>query len=205
MSAVFYFGCVFGAGHYLHTPELRTTPRAGPFTSTTLDTPFCPGMTPDSSGRTPDEQPEGVARLTHAEGWTVLSFWDRSIDNRRGSHSTYAIEGTHVYAEAVRLARAAFPRVWARYKFEVRPLDPAHAERPSDATAADIERALARRTGLDAFVTFVPVDGQTYATATIKTPWGVVQHTAQGTVCPTHAQALDALARFLGITAPEGT
>lgn len=120
MSEAFYFGCVGTSGHHLHTPDLRTASRAGPFTPAMLDTPFCPGMTPDARGMTPREQPEGVARLTHVEGWTVLAFWDRSIDNRHGSHSTYVLRGTLAYDDAARLAREAFPRVWARYRFDVR-------------------------------------------------------------------------------------
>ncbi len=120
MSDVFYFGCIGESGHFLFVPNMRTVRNAGPFTPASLDTSFCPGMTPESQGYTPREQPEGVARLTHYEGWTVLSFWDRSVDDRRGSHSTFAIDGVHTFGEAVAHARAAFPRVWARYKFAVR-------------------------------------------------------------------------------------
>jgi hypothetical protein len=121
MSDAFYLGCVGTPGHYLYTPDLRTERRAGPFTVAMLDTPFCPGMTPASRGVGPQDQTEGVARLTHVDGWTVLSFWDRSVDNRRGSHSTFVLRGTHAFDDAVRLAREVFPRVWARYAFAVRP------------------------------------------------------------------------------------
>ena len=120
MSEVFYFGCVRTSGHYLWTRNFAVAREAGPFKQTHLDTPYCPGMTPTSRGITPADQPEGVARITHENGWTVLSFWDRSVDNRRGSHSTFVMDGTHDFDAAVALAREAFPRVWARYGFEVR-------------------------------------------------------------------------------------
>lgn len=126
---VYYFGCVHGSGHHLHAPGPRTVHREevvptffGGTRGANLDTDFCPGVTPElrRRGSASLEQPEGVARVTHVEGWTVLSFWDRSVDNRRGSHSTFAMEGTRDFAAAVVLAREAFPSVWARYKFEVR-------------------------------------------------------------------------------------
>lgn len=120
MSSVFYFGCWGAVGHYLWTPDRRWVRSAGPFADRDLDTPFCPSMTPDTRGRTPTDQLEGVAALHHRDGWTVLSFWDRSVDSRGGSHSTYVLEGTHAFDDAVRLAREAFPAVWARYSFDVR-------------------------------------------------------------------------------------
>ena len=118
MSDAFYFGCVGTSGHYLHTPDLRTASRAGPFTPAMLDTHYCPNPATR-------EQPEGVARLTHFDGWTVLAFWDRSVDTRGNSHSTFVLRGTHAYDDAVRLAREAFPRVWSRYTFTVRSHDAA--------------------------------------------------------------------------------
>jgi len=116
-TRVFYFGCWGDVGHYLWTPDGRRARSAGPFTALDLDGRFCPGVVGRTDRISPNVQPEGVAALHHANGWTVLAFWDRSVDRRRGSHSTYVIEGTHDFGEAVRISSAAFPRVWARYPF----------------------------------------------------------------------------------------
>lgn len=59
----------------------------------------------------------------------MLAFWDRSGDPRGNSHSTYLLRGTLDFDAAVALARAAFPRVWARYPFVVRGPGEAHAAR----------------------------------------------------------------------------
>ncbi len=112
----FYFGVwdKREAGHYLFDVDGTAIYRHKspiPFSNAKLDGGFAPldGM-----------QPQGVARLTHADGWTVLSFWDRSGDHRPGSHSTFVLHGTRDFAAAVELARATFPSIWARYTFEVR-------------------------------------------------------------------------------------
>ena len=116
---VYYFGCIGGSGHHLWDCIHRRTYDACGFTARDLDTYFCPGMSPGRSD-CPSDQQEGAARLTHERGATVLSFWDRSVDNRRGSHSTFVIEGTHDFDAAKTLAQNAFPGVWARYRFEVK-------------------------------------------------------------------------------------
>ncbi len=116
---IYYFGCWHGAGHYLHDTQGRTIWRDEstglPFPSRTLDTGFLPKPEPGRSA----EQPEGVVHLTHHKGWTVIAFWDRSVDTRTGCNSAFAIEGEHAKDEALRLAREAFPTVFARFKFEV--------------------------------------------------------------------------------------
>jgi hypothetical protein len=116
---VFYFGCVGETGHYLWDRNLRRAYDACGFGWRDLDTYFCLGVAPGKPD-CPSDQPEGAARLTHARGATVLAFWDRSVDKRRGSHSTFVIEGTHDFDTAKALTQKAFPRVWERYGFDVR-------------------------------------------------------------------------------------
>lgn len=77
------------------------------------------GFTPPVSMTT--RIPNGLAVLHHASEWTVLSFWDNSIDSRPGSHSTFVSRGTLSFEDAVERAKAAFPSVWKRFTFEVRP------------------------------------------------------------------------------------
>lgn len=125
-----YFGCANSdSGHYLwraeneHAWPLPELPKAfarnrNPYAR--LDGGFTPtAMDRHGKDVDPETQHEGVARVTHIEGWTVLSFWDRSVDHRNGSHSTYIELGTFDFAEMAKRAQAAFPKTWARYKFEV--------------------------------------------------------------------------------------
>lgn len=126
---VYYFGCWNGeAGHRLigpHGMPLSRTAIAKEFPRCLhperLDVDFQPGARPQGrlGFRTP-EQREGDARLTHVKGWTVLSIWDRSVDHRPGSHSTFVMPGTLRFAEACTQARDAFAVVWDRFPFTIR-------------------------------------------------------------------------------------
>lgn len=69
---------------------------------------------------------EGIAKLTHADGWTVFGFREYSLDTRPGSHSTFAAKGTHTSEDMEREGRRLFPDVWARFKFSVRIAASAH-------------------------------------------------------------------------------
>lgn len=115
MDDAYFYGAREAPGHYLWTPRGREVdPRAGlvPWSHAELDGRLQP---PDPA------QPEGVASLHHRGGWTALAFWDRSSDRRLGSCACFAVRGEHVFDEAARLAREAFPWVWSRFRFEVRP------------------------------------------------------------------------------------
>lgn len=99
-----YFGCWGGVGHYLRSPD-GSHVRGG----WDLDGPYCP-----YEGRWRTGQPEGQARLTLEPERTVISFWDRSVDRRGGSHSTFVLPPGLTFDEAVEQARAAFPAIWRR-------------------------------------------------------------------------------------------
>jgi hypothetical protein len=62
---------------------------------------------------------EGQSVITHKDGWTALSFWDRSIDSRPGSNSNFLAEGIFSFDEMVKLAQEKFPSVWNRFKFPI--------------------------------------------------------------------------------------
>ncbi len=123
---MFYYGCWAGIGHHAFLPNGQ---------SATQDEMRCPwsqysrsfsgacidgGLQP-LRGDIPHDvpQPEGLARLTQEAGWTALSFWDRSIDKRGGSHSTFVAEGTFTFAQMVEQAKRLFPTIWARYTFRL--------------------------------------------------------------------------------------
>ena len=112
-----YFGCWDRAGHFLWTPAgvylssiaERELPLA--LRSETLDGGYAP-MGPEEEGR-------ALVHLVH--GRTVLAFWDRSVDARGRCSSAFILKGHLSFDEAVAAARAAFPTIWARFKFEVVP------------------------------------------------------------------------------------
>jgi hypothetical protein len=114
-----YFGCWGESGHYLFTPDGDTVRRAERLAlpvalqPAALDQGYCPRR---AGVR------QGEAKVTHVAGRTVLAFWDRSVDTRPGSHSTFVLSGTLDFDAAVAVARAAFPEVWARYRFAVVPI-----------------------------------------------------------------------------------
>lgn len=122
-----YFGCprgVYGyreAGHRFVAPggaAVRSVDgeRAQPWGM--LDGKLAPREW--DSHRAP-EMPQGVAALHHKDGWTALSFWDRTGDSRPASNSTFLIEGTLDFDEALAEARERFSLLFERFDFEIRP------------------------------------------------------------------------------------
>lgn len=116
---VLYYGCELReSGHYAWRPNWQRWSAPTPFDSnlrlpgsaTELDGGFTPPMS---------EEKNGKARLTHVDGWTVLSFWDNSMDKRPGSHATFAVDDTVDFETILQLAREAYPAVFGRMQFEV--------------------------------------------------------------------------------------
>jgi hypothetical protein len=63
---------------------------------------------------------EGVRHHAQKDGWTLVAWWDRSGDPRRGSVAAFAMSGTLTGDEAEARARADFPAVWARIDTHLR-------------------------------------------------------------------------------------
>lgn len=75
-------------------------------------------------GRDGRQQTEGEAVLwvrMVPDPWTVLTFWDRSVDTRFGCCASFLLKGALDFATALETARAAFPQVFARFSFEIVP------------------------------------------------------------------------------------
>jgi hypothetical protein len=62
------------------------------------------------------ERDQGEPRvcLHHREGWTAVSFWDRTGDDRWSCASTVIAEGLHTFEAMVEIFRTRLPRLWAR-------------------------------------------------------------------------------------------
>ncbi len=111
----YYFGCHGGPGHYLWTEKGSMADMIAktvlPFRYTILDAGFLPEV---------GNQNEGDGSLVQFANWTVVSFWDRSVDKRGGCNSAFVIPGRLTFTEAIDVAKAKFPWVWKRFNFEVR-------------------------------------------------------------------------------------
>ena len=128
-----YFGCwnhnPREAGHAIWNAEHRRPKAeeipsfAGPH-GWSLDGKFCPL----------GAQVEGLCVLTQLEGWTMLSFWDRSGDKRGNSNSNFLFPGTLGQQEILDAARSTFPELFARFPFQVA------FGKPGDAPAARVRR-----------------------------------------------------------------
>ena len=129
MIRMFYFGPWDRAGHYLHDErgmtvygDKRGTLPWGDETDGGLQPHFddCrKKVTYSRSYCDCPRGPEGVALLHHKNGWTALSFWDRSVDTRGACNSTYFAEGTFTFEEMVAMAKERFAYRWNKMPFEV--------------------------------------------------------------------------------------
>jgi hypothetical protein len=66
---------------------------------------------------------QGQALLHHKEGWTAISFWDRSVDARGGCNSTYVAEGEFTFEQMVEMAKSRFAYRWNKMPFIVVPAE----------------------------------------------------------------------------------
>lgn len=116
---VLYFGCIGVVGHYLHHGErghIGDQPAhltLGGKLWPAIDGKFCP----------PPSNENGRYLVTKVEDWTIISWWDNSVDSRPGSYSTFLfrnIDGAP--EELLAAARVKFPSVFARQLREIKPI-----------------------------------------------------------------------------------
>ncbi len=131
MTEVYHYGCVERVGHFLRGPgpSLRDAYDMERELDRAFDTyDLAPGRREYGNHVRSEDQVEGHATIKHAGGWTAMSFWDRSVDVRHGSVSTFFARGTYGPAAMLDVCRRAFPMVWERFKFEVRVVERAADE-----------------------------------------------------------------------------
>jgi len=127
---VMYHGCWAGVGHHLHTVDgyypKHPAFRAWDMRANSPSHFISNGLSWTCKRKLPGValEAEGVARVTHVtctfgKTWTVLGFWDRSVDKRYNSWSMFIATGTHDFDTMVQLAKRDFPHIWERYTFEV--------------------------------------------------------------------------------------
>ena len=59
----------------------------------------------------------GVVASTKRDGWTLVSWADRSVDTRPGSHSTFIMEAEVTPERLIEMAREQWPQVFSRPGF----------------------------------------------------------------------------------------
>lgn len=116
---VFYFGFYDGGHRLIDKDGDRYGSLSAPFTpwGHEIDGTLCPdGL---MIRKTDGYQPEGRALLHHKDGWTALSFWDRSGDERTNSNSNFFVRGTYTFDEMLALSKEQFYGIFARMKFPI--------------------------------------------------------------------------------------
>lgn len=123
----YYFGCQRESGHYWWDTEgsrssRKAEERVGGKIANKIDGGFCPGVSSDPNKRYARTRPEveGEAKLHYVDGWTILAFWDRSVDKRGACNSNFVIRGCCTFDEALQLAREQYPQVMNRLTFEIK-------------------------------------------------------------------------------------
>jgi hypothetical protein len=105
---IFHFGVWENdsAGHYTHGENGRTLGfnQIGPWTM--FDGNLAPG------GRHKDV--EGATAIHYFEGWTAISFWDRSSDTRGGCNTGFFVARVCSFEELCELAEERYPKQWKR-------------------------------------------------------------------------------------------
>lgn len=114
-----YFGCIKDPGHYLYDKNgrklLASSIRELPFYENLLDGGLLKNV----------PSTEGYGTLNVIRGWTIFSFWDRSVDSRQGSNSAALYHSVVDYCEMRKLMREHLPwlheRVSSKFNIVLQP------------------------------------------------------------------------------------
>lgn len=123
MGDDYFFGCGMNEkGHYLFDTNGRrlNDHNIGAYGNVMLDFPIrinCldGGLLAYDNTR----QVEGRAIVSHIRGWTIVSFWDRSVDTRRNSNANFIMRGTFDFEAALERIKAVWPTIFARFTFPI--------------------------------------------------------------------------------------
>lgn len=99
---VFYFGCAdHRSGHFWFQSGMIPWKEPLSLAAEKIDGRFAPRNTSKA----------GVCTLTYLEGWSILAWWDYSVDKRPGSNSALVAKGTHSFDQMMLLLNSEFPNV----------------------------------------------------------------------------------------------
>jgi hypothetical protein len=115
---VYYFGCGRRVGHWWYLPNPAGAQTlwwgSSAAAASAMRTVF-PDIDADYAPRT-KRFVEGQAKLTHIRGWTVLAWWDNSVDHRPNSNSAIVANRTLDYDQMLSLLAVQFPEVLQRQR-----------------------------------------------------------------------------------------
>lgn len=106
----YYFGCIDVAGHYVfkgnnqkeyNSEFVAWLPR--------LDGMLAPRFTRE----------EGKALLHHFDGFTILAFWNYSVDKRGGSNSMFVFPGKLDFDQMISSAHGRFSKLMNSFEFKI--------------------------------------------------------------------------------------
>ena len=117
MKKLYYFGPIGKAGHYLWKTQdgqdsyysNKDIPKSI-LGDGKLDGGFCPKI----------DVVNGEVKITQLDGWTIFSWWDRSVDSRPGSHSTFVGTGFDNIDDFLKEANTKFPAVFLRQRVKLK-------------------------------------------------------------------------------------
>lgn len=106
---LFFFGCTEGLGHRCWCPK------NGSFWYHDRPDPFGSNL---DSGYAPKDSPVNFrCHLVQKDGWTLIAFWDNTIDKRGKSNAAFVAKGLFTFDEILEKAETAFPHYFVeRFK-----------------------------------------------------------------------------------------
>lgn len=133
----YYYGCGNDSGHYWWAPNDRPDPLLNAYKTPEdrmrpLGSPFGVEVDCGVQPKTEPYQHQGPCRIETRDGWTVMAWWDRSVDKRYNSCSAFVHRGEHAFPEMLKLLKSEFPWVFNRLRFELTYLHGASPQRARD-------------------------------------------------------------------------
>jgi hypothetical protein len=128
---ILYYG-YNGNGHNLYAPG---------FVSNLDNREACPWSLGELERLLPkdEEQVQGVYVTRKKNGWTAVSFWDRTGDSRLGSKSVFVVNTDETAKEVLKLAKGNFPSIFARLQNNHIQLKDAETNQPVQTVEASVE------------------------------------------------------------------
>ena len=110
---IWYHGCYNGAGHHLRSKQIQRPEYHNQPWGYKLDS----GLLTDNYYGC-DSTPTDKYVTASKDGWTAVSFWDRSGgDERPGCNSTFLVHAEMSGEELLRLAKQQWPEIFSRRGF----------------------------------------------------------------------------------------
>jgi hypothetical protein len=114
---VLFFGYYTSPGHYLRSKAGVVVIGCIPWGSS-IDTGLL--ISRQDKYARPITEPTENYTVARKEGWTAISFWDRSGDSRPGSNSAFLVAADVSDKELLTLARKQWPEIFARPGFPLK-------------------------------------------------------------------------------------